>query len=316
MPEDRDDELAELLADEDRVRDVLLAAVDGQLVPPARTDLAQIVQRGKRRARMQVLAASAAAVVLIAAVALGASVLAHWNGSNQVSTANGSSTALPVTSQTITTTPNQPAMPVFADDASQPICLYPGLAADAQKWVPLNDKQGSLFVSILSSYAIGPVAGVSPDAIKVLAARGGAVAAQSVEIYAHGQLNLVTITATAYSGAAAVNAATDSRQENMPKACTGTFIPRTIGKPPLINEYVVPAPHSATGASDYLRAQLYESGGIRYDVTEVVNPSNVPDYIAQKLAPTGKALPTPVDLPPALTANELAEIAVQVGSYS
>lgn len=316
MPEDRDDELAELLADEDRVRDVLLAAVDGQLVPPARTDLAEIVQRGKRRARMQVLAASAAAVVLIAAVALGASVLAHWNGSNQVSSANGSSTALPVTSQTITTTPNQPAMPVFADDASQPTCLYPGLAADAQKWVPLDDKQSSLFVSVLSSYALGPAAQVSPDASKVLAAQGGAVAAQSVEIYAHGQLNLVTISASAYSGAATVDAARDSRQENIPKACTGTFIPRTVGKMPLANEFVVTDPRSTTGEPGYVRVQLYDSNGIRYDVTEVVNPSNVPDYITQKLMPSGKSLPATLGLPPALTASELVNIAVEVGSYS
>ncbi|HEY2695539.1 MAG TPA: hypothetical protein VGJ45_08730 [Pseudonocardiaceae bacterium] len=313
MPEDRDDELAELLADEDRVRDVLLAAVDGQLVPPARTDLAEIVQRGKRRARMQVLAASVAAVVLIAAVALGASVLAHWNGSNQVSTANGPSSALPVTSQTITTTPNQP--PVFADDASQPTCLYPGLA-NGQKWIPLDDKQGALFLSALSGYAIGPAALVEPGAMKVVAATGGAEAVRSVEIYAHGQLNLVTISATGYSGSASVAAALDGRQENLPQACTGTFIPRGVGKMPLINEYVLTPPRSVTGQPQYLRAQTYESSGVRYDVTEVVNPSGVPDYLTQKLMPTGKVAPTTIDLPPALTAGELAQIAVQIGSYS
>lgn len=314
MPEDRDDELADLLADEDRVRDVLLAAVDGQLVPPAHTDLAEIVQRGKRRARMQVLAASVAAVVLIAAVALGASVLAHWNGSNQVSTANGPSSALPVTSQTITTTPNQPAAPVFADDASQPTCLYPGLA-NAQKWIPLDDKQGALFLSALSGYAIGPAALVEPDATKVVAAKGGTESVRSAEIYAHGQLNLVTISATGYSGAASVAAARDGRQENLPQACTGTFIPRAIGKLPLINEYVLTPSRSTTGEPQYLRAQIYESNGVRYDVTEVVNPSGVPDYLTQKLMPTGK-VPSTVDLPPALTANELAQIAVQIGSYS
>lgn len=311
----RDDELAELLADEDRVRDVLLAAVDGQLMPPARTDLAQIVRRGKRRARMQVLAASVAAAVLIAAVALGASVLAHWNGSNQVSTANGPATALPVTAQTITTTADAAPTPDYADDASQPTCLYPGLTGPV-KWVPLNVKQGNLFRNLLRQYAPGPTAPVNPAALAALAKQRAVNSVESVAIYAHDQLNLVTISATAYSGPAAVTAQADSRQLNMPQACVGTYIAHVPGKAPPLNEYVLTPPRSTTGQPQYLRAQIYESSGVRYDVTEVVNPSGVPDAFASKLMPTTRAQPVTGTLPPALTASELAQIAFQVAAFS
>jgi hypothetical protein len=314
MHEDEDDELAQLLADEERVRDVLLAAVDGQLVPPSRTDLAEIVQRGRRRARMQVLAASVAAVVLIAAVALGASVLAHWNGSGQVSTANGSSSALPVTSQTITTTPNQPPTPVYADDASQPSCLYPGLTA-ARKWIPLNAKQTALFDNLLSDFDAGPMKPVEPAAAQLLVQRGDQLAVRSVEIYAHGELDLVTLSATTYTGPATAAAATDSKQEDMPQACTGTFTQRPLVKTPPINEYVVTPAKGTTGQARYLRAQVYDSTGTRFDLTEVVNPSGVPDDLIAKGLPTDTAPPAHPDAQPALTASQLAQIGLQIASY-
>ena len=316
MLDDKDDELASLLADEDRVREVLLAAIDGQLVPPERTDVTQIVRRGKRRARLQVLAASAAAVVLIAAVALGASVLARWNGSNQVGTANGSATSLPVTSQSITTSPNPPSAPVYADDASQPTCLYPGLADGARKWIPLNVKQLNLFLSALSAFTGDPSMPVNPAAVTAIAKQGGTGSVESAAIYAHGQLNLVTISATAYTGAAETAAGLDSRQLNMPRACTGSYVPRPLGKMPLVNEYLV-TPASDAAQTRYVRVQIYESSGIRYDVTEVVDPAGLSDPVVTKLMPAGRAAP-PVTgvLPPALSATQLAGIALQVASFA
>ena len=313
MFDEDDEELASLLADEDRVRDVLLAAVDGQLAPPARTDLAQIVQRGKRRARVQVLAASAAAVVLIAAVALGATALAKWNGSNDVSSA-GPGTALPV-SQTITTTPNPPS--TTAKDASQATCVYPGLATGAQKWVSLNAKQAETFESAIAEFAGGPMTPVQPAVSQQLMAQGGQGSARSVEIYAHGQLDLVTVSATAYSGTATINAAIDAKQESMPAACTGTFTQRPLGKSPLVNQYTVATTRGLPGRYDYLRVQVYDASGIRYDVTEVVNAAGLPDYLSSKLVPSSTdqaTAPVTVNVPPAIGATELAEIALQVAS--
>jgi hypothetical protein len=311
MLDDNENELANLLADEDRVRDVLLAAVDGQLAPPAQTNLADIVQRGKRRARLQVLAASAAAVVLIAAVALGATALAKWGASDQVSTA-GPGTALPVT-QTLTTTANPTTAP---KDYLQAPCIYPGLAS-GDKSVPLSVEQNNMFMTSLSHFARGSMAPVDPPAVKALTSKGSIESAKSVEIFLNGQPDLVTISATAYAGSATAAAALDRTQRNMPTVCTGTLTERPLGGAPLLNQFTVATPDGKPGTYDYLRVQLYDSFGVRYDVTEVVNATGLVNGLEQKLSPTselGGAPAVPSSVLPSLNATELAEIAAQVAS--
>ena len=309
-----DDELADLLADEDRVREALLAAVDEQLVPPVRTDFSDILQRGRRRARLQVLAASAAAVVLIAAVALGATALGRLGDSDRVSAATG---PLPVSSQTITTTtqPTTPGVPTSAfTDAA---CVYPGLI-DGQKWVPLNDKQSEIFLSSVGEFTAEPLTPIVPavaDALPPVAD----VATRSVEVYAHGQLNLLTISATGYSGPAAIAAEADSSQADMPQDCIGVLYPNLLGdKAPMVNAYT---PIEPGAGPRYQRVQVYTTTGVRYDVTEVVDPTGIADYNSTPQLSQGAAASASADaalkkglLPPALTPAELAQVALHVSA--
>lgn len=271
MSTEDDDKLTELLADEGRVRDALLAAVDGQLVPPVRTDLVDIVQRGKRRARLQVVGASVAAVVLIAAVALGATVLGRLGGTQRVDTAGQGSSPLPVTSQTITTTSNPPVPSGYYADAR---CVYPGL--DGVKWLPLNTNVAAQFVADVGTLGRGPVQQVTPEIGQAVLpqAQGSTV---SAKLTANGQTTLITLSTSIYSGSQTMAAEQDSRQTDMPGTCIGTIVRSQLGKA-MVNEYLPLSPKSPTTGPMYLRAQLYSSDGIRYDVTEVVNADSLIQY--------------------------------------
>ncbi|HEY4019094.1 MAG TPA: hypothetical protein VGM75_10430, partial [Pseudonocardiaceae bacterium] len=277
-----------------------------------------IVQRGKRRARLQVVGASVAAVVLIAAVALGATVLGRLGASDRVSTA-GPSTSLPVTSQTVTTTnPNLPPPSSYYADAA---CIYPALNSPS-KWLPLNAKQVAQFISGIGSLELSSMRSVTP----VLAQRlppnavGGA---ESVELSANGRSTLVTLSTSFYFGSQAVAAQLDSRQTDMPGDCVASVQLSQMGRA-LINEYSPPA-LKLKGIGDapmFLRAQVYSSSGIRYDLTEVTNAD---DLIGGPSVPESATSPPTANLgagasgaswasSPMLPASQLATIAFQVAS--
>jgi hypothetical protein len=273
MSTEEDDELRKLLADESRVRDALLAAVDGQLVPPVRTDLVDIVQRGKRRARLQVVGASVAAVVLIAAVALGATVLGRLGGT-RVDTAGGGSTSLPVTSQTITTTSNPPIPSSYYADAA---CVYPALAPKGTpKWVPLSPEQMAQFQADVSDFRLGPVQTVDPAIANALSpsAQEGTT---SLKLTVNGRTILLTVSASAYSGNGVAAAGRDGQQIDVPGVCASAVSQAMLGKA-VVDEFTPIAIKSMTDGPMYLRAQLYSSVGIRYDVTEVVDADSLLQY--------------------------------------
>lgn len=311
---ENDDELAGLLADEDRVREALLAAVDQQLVPPVRTDLADIVHRGKRRARLQVVGASVAAVVLIAAVTIGATMIGRLGGPQRVSAADGPSTSLPVTSQTLSTTPNPTTSAVPRSDAAEGPCIYPGLAGSS-KWAQLNAKQTGVFLNAIHGLGYAdakPLTQAVPGALDV-----DQDAAMSVAIVSHGQVDLVSVSATYYDGPAALAAHADSAQANMPAICTGLFVGRPLGKAPLINEYESKEP-SAGSSTMFLHVQSYSDKGIRYDVTEALDATGL---AAQATPVTGTTTPASsgstyrIGLPPPLSMAQLVSLAVEMATF-
>ena len=314
---DDDDEPTGQMTDEDRVREVLLAAVDGQLVPPVHTNLADIVSRGKRRARLQVVGASAAAVLLIAAVALGATALGRLGGKNDVSAAGGGSAALPVSSQTISTTPNPPGSGLPRSDDPLAECVYPGIADEA-KWMPLGTKASNIFLTTVSQITqADSIVRINPaiaDALPDDAAHSVA----SLELFAHDERDLVTISATAYAGGQTSAAERDAQQSAMPATCAGSNFQRMVGKEPLVNEYLPIT--SSSGALAFLRAQAYTPSGIRYDVTEVIGADSVIDYGTPPLSPTATTTtPDPQSqkmglYTPPLNTAQLADIALQVAS--
>ena len=308
-----DDELAELLADEDRVRDALLAAVDGQLVPPVRTDFAQVLERGRRRARLQVVSASVAAVVLIAAVALGATALGRLGGPDRVSAANGSSGSLPVSSQSVVTTPDSTTPSVPTSTFTDAACVYPGMVG-GQKWVPLNTKQSTVFVDSVTNFSKEPANPMAPAVADALPPEGQ-VATKSVEVGSRGQLSLVTISSVAYAGSAAAAAAQDSAQAGLPPVCVGMVDRNLLGKTPMVNAYLPAQPDTDT-TTTYLRVQVYAGNGVRYDVTEAINPSGVADYVSPQLSQGGAATAagTAKGYSAALDPAELAEVALEVAS--
>jgi hypothetical protein len=307
-----DDEPAGLPTDEDRVREALLAAVDEQLVPPMRTDLAEIVQRGKRRARLQVVSASVGAVLLIAAVALGATMLGRLGGPQRVSAANGPSTSLPVTAQTITTTPNPASSEVPQSNFAEGPCVYPGLALPS-KWARLDDKQNQVFLATIHSFGYFGTNEFTPavaDALPDI----DQDAATSAAIVAHGQVDLVTVSATFFSGPASMVAQVDSAQANMPANCTGILVERPFGKAPLINEYESKGPAPGTQTT-FLRAQAYSDAGVRYDVTEAINANDLTAYAKQQLGtptPASGSAANHASLPPPVSITQLANLAIEM----
>jgi hypothetical protein len=309
-----DDELTELLADEDRVRDALLAAVDGQQVPPARTDLGEIVRRGRRRARLQVVSASVAAVVLIGAVALGATLLGRLGASDRTSAA-GPGTSLPMTSQTLSTTSNPPTsdgnQDFYGPDAA---CIFPAMAGPA-KWVPLSTAKLTTFTARTIALQPGAAAQVRPAVAGELD-EVGRTASQSVVVDWHGQQTLVSVSTSVYGGDEGMAVAQDLKSEQpMPTDCAGTSSIHQVNRTMLAVEYPAVAV-SADGAT-YLRVRLYAQDGIRYDVTEAVNaasfvsptvPSSGPEVPPSKVYPTGFAWP------PALSMAQLVEVAIGVAN--
>ncbi|HJP76793.1 MAG TPA: hypothetical protein VJ914_21165 [Pseudonocardiaceae bacterium] len=300
--------------DEDRVREALLAAVDEQLVPPVRTDLAEIVQRGKRRARLQVISASAAAVLLIAAVALGATMLGKLGGPQRVSAANGSSSSLPVTAQTITTTPNPAPSGVPRSAYAEGPCVYPGLALPS-KWAHLNDKQNQAFLAGIRAYGYSSVSQFTPAVADALP-DVDQDAAMSAAVVSHGQLDLVTVSATYYSGPASIAAQVDSAQANMPATCFGILVDRPYGKFPLINEYESKGPAPGTHTT-FLRVQTYSDSGVRYDVTEAINATDLTAYANQEVASTTSASGStplrPTGQPP-VSMTQLVNLAIEMAT--
>jgi hypothetical protein len=252
---------------------------------------------------------------VIAAIALGATVLGRLGASDRVSTA-GPSTSLPVTSQTVTTTNPTPSS-YYADAA----CIYPAMN-NASKLLPLNDKQIAQFAADIGNLGLGSMRSVTP----VLAQRfpgnaGGGT--ESLEFSANGRSTLVTLSTSVYLGSQAVAAQLDSRQTDMPGDCVGPVQLSQLGRA-LINEYSPPA-SKLKGIGDapmFLRAQVYSSSGIRYDLTEVTNAD---DLIGGPAPPEKATSPTAANLgagasgtswgsSPVLSASQLATIAFQVAT--
>lgn len=338
---DDDDELTDLLADENRVRDALLAAVDVQQVPPVHTDLGEIVRRGRRRARLQVVSASMAAVVLIGAVALGATLIGRLGAPDRTSAA-GQGTSLPMTSQTLSTTSNPPPSDADRDfygpDAP---CIFPALAGQA-KWVPLSADKASVFVSRTMTEQPGSAEQVTP-AVAAELDEVGQAASRSIEIDWRGQQTLVTVSASVYGGPAGMAVAQDMKSQQLPPDCAGTSSTHQINKTMLVVEY--PEVTSNPTGPTYLRVRLYAQDGVRYDVTEAVNaasyvspsaPVSGPTATGRRASgtastgtastgassngassstglPVGKILPG-VGWPPALTMTQLLDVAIGVAS--
>ncbi len=322
-----DDELANLLADEDRVRDALLAAVDGQQVPPVHTNLGDIVRRGRRRARLQVVGASVAAVVLIGAVALGATLLGRLGSPDRTSAA-GPGTSLPMTSQTVTTSPNTP--PTSANqDLYQPdvACVFPAIVGTA-KWVPLSKAQLDVFAARTAALQRGSSGKVIP-ALPAKLGDEGRLASQSIEVDWHGQQTLVTVSASYYGGNPMMAIVEDEKNQRMPRDCAGASAEHQIDKTMLVVEY--PATSMSTTGPTYLRVALYAQGGIRYDVTEAVSavsadsppapstqaetaPSAQTAQSSGFMVPASRATPAGLGWPPALSINQLLDVAIGVAS--
>lgn len=310
-----DDEPTDLLADEDRVRDALLAAVDVQRVPPVHTDLKEIVRRGRRRARLQVVSASVAAVVLIGAVALGATVLGRLGDQDRTSAA-GPGSSLPMTSQTITTSPNTPP-PSASQDFYEPdaACIFPAMQAPT-KWMPLSPGEINTFRARTAAFQQGSMKEVTPAVSGELDERGAA-ATRSVQIIWHGQVTLVTLSSSFYGGTPTMAASEDQKTQQMPPDCAGAASEHQLSKTMLAVEY--PAAPVDPTAPVYLRVQLYTESGIRYDVTEAVNavnyisssPSNTVDGSGKPAVPITSA---GFSWPTALSMAQLVAIAMDVAS--
>jgi hypothetical protein len=304
-----DDELTELLADEDRVRDALLAAVDVQQVPPVHTDLGEIVRRGRRRARIQVVSASVAAVVLIGAVALGATLLGRLGAPDRTSAA-GPGTSLPMTSQTLSTTSNPPTSDAnqgfYEPDAA---CIFPAMTGPT-KWVPLSDTKQTVFTTRTIALQPGSAVQVTPAVAGELDDLGRA-ATQSVEVDWHGRRTLVTLSASVYGGNEVAAVAQDLKNEQMPPDCAGASSMRQVNKTMTAVEYP-PVTVTSNGAT-YLRVRLYAHDGVRYDVTEAVNAAGYVSPLLPSSEPSsGRPDPTTFAWPPALSVTQLLDVAIGV----
>ncbi|HEX3785179.1 MAG TPA: hypothetical protein VHX38_36440 [Pseudonocardiaceae bacterium] len=300
-----DDELAELLADEDRVRDALLAAVDVQQVPPVKTDLAEIVHRGRRRARMQVLAASVTAVAVIAGIAVGATALGRLAGPGKVSTAAGQP-PLTVTSQLAPPTPTM--------TAESGLCVFPELVdGNGAKSLPATVVQQQIFFTEVRAMAADAQVTVVQVNDSTLAEKTGP-GSFGVRIMAAASDQLdstVTLQRGVFAGAPAEAAITDVKQYEEPaQNCGGKVEQLDLGNGMVANLYT----EGVEGGSTYQRVRLYTQQGERYDVTELTDAAGVPPTsVIGKPTATGASTYRTVG---PLVADQLISVALQVAARS
>lgn len=301
-----DDELAELLADEDRVREALMAAVDVQQVPPVRTDLALIVERGRRRARMQVLAATMAAVVLIAGIAIGATALGRLSGLGKVATAAGQP-SLPVTTQLSTPVP-APATPTIVVSG---VCAFPDpIGGTGGKWMSPTAGQEQLLQQQLASMAANTYLKVKvADPIPTtLQQAGGGV--YGVHVVFANQLNgTITLQRSEFTGRPADAAGTDVKKYmTAGDKCTGTAAHVDVGSGMVANLLTA----GMDAGIVFQRVQLYTTRGERLDITEMID-STVGGATAtgQSTPPTP---PTASGHTALLTDGQLLSLAIRVSS--
>ncbi len=312
--DDANDTVVELLADEDWVRDALLAAVDLQPAPPVHTDLVQIVERGRRRARMQVLSASLAAVVLITGVALGATALGRLTEPGRVATAAGQP-PLPVTTRTA------PPVTVIPTPTMTGVCDLPDMIGGDQKQdqaLPADAAAAQLFqaqvqtlfdqshlgITHVSRPPVGPM-----DTGLIVQLAGTSTSLSSV----------ITLERTGFAGDPTTAAAIDAKQyRSSGQICAGTLHQLTLDGM-VVNEYL--AAHTTDNADGpiretYQRVELYSPSGVRVAVSEVTQMDSSALSSAEEKARTQGDDPEMNDYPGALPTEQLMMLAQRIAQSS
>ncbi|AHH93478.1 hypothetical protein GCM10010174_31770 [Kutzneria viridogrisea] len=146
----------------DRHDEELLAALRAELdapAPPVRTQLDEVLRRGRRRVRARRLVAAAGVVTVVAGVGLGSAVLRGWQGPGEAPVASPPTTV-------VASTGNLPSGWGPAPVTASPASPEPGAKVTCGHWVtmPDNSRAPELDGALLAKVLTETVQRVAPSA--------------------------------------------------------------------------------------------------------------------------------------------------------